>query len=76
MPDVAFTIFSGLGLVLVLLPLPLQWRARNIGTLLNVGWLFSCTFIYFINSILWWDTYEVFAHVWCDISELANTRSS
>lgn len=70
MSDLALTIFSGLALVLLALAFPLQWRARNTSTLLNLAWLFISGFVTFLNSILWWKRYDVFAHVWCDISKL------
>lgn len=68
MHDVAFVFFAGLALVLLPLPLPLQWRARNTSAILNLSWLWVNTLVSFINTLLWWDTYEVFGHVWCDIS--------
>lgn len=74
MNHLPFTLFSGIGLFLILLPLPLQWRARNISILLNLAWIFAAGFVFFLNSILWWQRYDIFAPVWCDISEWwANT---
>jgi hypothetical protein len=59
-----------LAAVLVLIPLPWHWRARNIGTLAIIGWLFIVNMIYGINAIIWAGNVDNPAPVWCDISEL------
>jgi pheromone a factor receptor len=72
MHDLGLTIFSGLGIVLVLLPLPMHLRAGNAGTLFNIAWLFVGNLIFFVNTIVWWDSDANVAPIWCDISELRN----
>ncbi|WVQ97782.1 hypothetical protein IAU59_004896 [Kwoniella sp. CBS 9459] len=67
MHDASLIVFTGIGLLLVLLPLPLQWRARNSGTLLLITWLFIGNLVIFVNCIAWWDSYSNPSPVWCDI---------
>nr|AAF01419.1 Rcb2.42 [Coprinopsis cinerea] len=62
MPICAF-----LAAILVLIPLPWHWRAKNIPTLSLSIWLFVSNIIYGVNSILWADNYAVKVPVWCDI---------
>ncbi|GFZ49116.1 hypothetical protein JCM24511_06866 [Saitozyma sp. JCM 24511] len=68
MHDLGLTIFSGLGMVLVLLPLPMHLRAGNAGTVFNIAWLFAGNLVFFVNTIIWWDSDANIAPVWCDIS--------
>ncbi|ODO03101.1 hypothetical protein I350_05946 [Cryptococcus amylolentus CBS 6273] len=68
MHDLSLIVFSGLGIILILLPLPLHWRARNAGTLILISWLFIANLIFFVDGILWWDNYDLpSSRVWCDI---------
>lgn len=69
MRDSVLPVLCGLALVLLLLLLPAQWRARNTGTLINIAWLFAGNLIWFVNSIAWRDTIDNPAPVWCDICE-------
>ncbi|KAH7911853.1 GPCR fungal pheromone mating factor [Hygrophoropsis aurantiaca] len=57
-----------LGAALVLIPLPWHWRARNIGTLAIIAWLFIMNMIYGINSIIWAGNVNNYIPVWCDIT--------
>jgi pheromone a factor receptor len=57
---------------LVLIPLPSQWRAKNIGTLSMIAWLFVSNIIYAINSVIWAGTVLNVAPVWCDVGVLLN----
>lgn len=68
MHDTAYTFFSGLGSVLILLPITFQWRARNTSTIFNLLWIFVIDLVVFVNSIMWWDNYRVYGLVWGDIS--------
>ncbi|KZV83952.1 fungal pheromone STE3G-protein-coupled receptor [Exidia glandulosa HHB12029] len=54
--------------ILVLLPLPWHWKARNVATLSLIGWLFICNIIRGINSIIWMNNVAIHFHVWCDIA--------
>ncbi|KAK8846719.1 hypothetical protein IAR55_005806 [Kwoniella newhampshirensis] len=67
MHDTCNVVFSGVGAFLVLLPLPLHWRARNSGTLLLITWLFLGNLLGFVDDIVWWDNVNNPAPVWCDI---------
>ncbi len=69
MHDLALIIFSGLAIVLLLLPLPAHLRANNSSTLINISWIFSGNLINFVNAIVWWDNVDNPSPVWCDISE-------
>ncbi|KAG1873827.1 pheromone A receptor-domain-containing protein [Suillus subluteus] len=57
-----------LAAALVLVPLPWHWRARNIGTLSIITWLFVVNIIYGINAIVWNTNVDNPAPVWCDIT--------
>ncbi|OAX34692.1 fungal pheromone STE3G-protein-coupled receptor [Rhizopogon vinicolor AM-OR11-026] len=63
LPVVAF-----LAAALVLVPVPWHWRARNVGTLAIITWLFVVNTIYGINAILWAGNVNNPAPLWCDIS--------
>lgn len=67
MHDLGLIICSSLALVLLLLPLPLQWRARNASTIINIGWLFIGNLIFLVNACIWWDNMDILALPWCDI---------
>ncbi|KAJ7440953.1 pheromone receptor Rcb2 B43 [Mycena latifolia] len=50
------------------LPLPWHWRARNVATLSIMFWLFLANMIYAIDAIIWSDSIDIVATVWCDIT--------
>ncbi|KAM5538302.1 hypothetical protein V8D89_008033 [Ganoderma adspersum] len=64
----ALPITAFIGAVLVLVPLPSHWRARNYATVSLVGWLFAIDIIYGINSSIWNDNVRIHLLVWCDIT--------
>ncbi|KAJ7643057.1 pheromone receptor [Mycena polygramma] len=64
----AFPIFSFLGFVLVLIPLSWHFQAWNSGTCLFMIWTSLSCFIGFVNSLVWANTIDDVAPVWCDIS--------
>ena len=64
LPVVAF-----LAAFLVLIPLPLHWRARNIATLALIFWLFITDVIYGVNSLVWAGNVGDHIPIWCDISK-------
>ncbi|CAE6406821.1 unnamed protein product [Rhizoctonia solani] len=68
MRDPVFPAFCALALALLLLVLPTHVRTRNSGTLLFIGWTFTTTLIFFVNSIVWAGNLSDPAPVWCDIS--------
>ncbi|TFK19187.1 STE3-domain-containing protein [Coprinopsis marcescibilis] len=53
--------------VLVLIPTPWHWRARNIPTLSIIAWHFVSNIICGVNAIIWAGNVELVAPVWCDI---------
>ena len=64
----ALPVTAFIGAVLVLIPLPSHWRARNYATISLVAWLFVVNLIYGINSTIWNDNIGIRLLVWCDIS--------
>ncbi|EAU91360.1 RCB1 [Coprinopsis cinerea okayama7 len=64
----AFSAFSFIALVLVLIPLPWHLEAWNTGTILYIFWTSISLLNYFINSIIWDGNDVNWAPVWCDIS--------
>lgn len=66
-PD--YPIWSLICLILVLLPSPWHWRARNISTIGLIFWLAVYNFVVFINTLVWADNYADVAPVWNEISE-------
>ena len=52
---------------LVIIPLPWHWRARNIGTLAIMVWLFIMNIVYGVNTIVWAGNVHDPTPVWCDI---------
>lgn len=67
MHDNVLPILTSFALTLLLLAGYTQWGSRNIGTLLNVGWLIAGNLIFLVNALVWRDTYEDIAPVWCDV---------
>ncbi|KAL4061745.1 GPCR fungal pheromone mating factor [Scleroderma citrinum] len=65
-PSLPFSAF--LAAILVIIPLPWHWRARNVGTLAIMIWLFVMNIIYGVNIIVWTGNVDNPAPVWCDIS--------
>ncbi|KAH7325450.1 GPCR fungal pheromone mating factor, partial [Rhizoctonia solani] len=63
-----FPTFCALALALLLLVLPTHVRTRNSGTLLFIGWTFTTTLVFFVNSLVWAGNLSNPAPVWCDIS--------
>ncbi|KAJ7158042.1 Rcb2.42 [Mycena crocata] len=54
--------------VIVLVPLPWHWRARNIATLSIIAWLFILNLTYGVNAIIWAGNADILVPVWCDIA--------
>nr|CAA71964.1 pheromone receptor [Coprinopsis cinerea] len=64
----ALPVFAILGALLVLIPLPWHWRARNVATLSIIAWLFVMNVIYAVNTIVWAGSIRDVAPVYCDIA--------
>lgn len=63
--NTAFTVFSGIGVVLSIIPL---WWHRNIATCMYMIWTALACLVYFVDSIVWSGNTVNWAPVWCDIS--------
>ncbi|CAE6477227.1 unnamed protein product [Rhizoctonia solani] len=61
------TVVSVICTILVLIPLPWHWRARNIPTLSLIFWLTAVNFPRIISTIIWAGNVNDSAPVWCDI---------
>lgn len=75
MRDHGFAPISAIALVLLLLPLPFHIHGGNTGLQLLFFWVGLTTIIYFINSVVWFDNYDIKIPVWCDISEFLARRA-
>lgn len=55
MPDIPFTVFSGIACVICLPPFYFNWKSpvRAWATLILIGWIFLLNLIQFMNSIIW-----------------------
>lgn len=67
-PD--YPIWSLVCLILVILPSPWHWRARNISTIGLIFWMALYHCLVFINTLLWADNYADSAPIWSEISAL------
>ncbi|VDB95384.1 unnamed protein product [Peniophora sp. CBMAI 1063] len=62
------TVFSALSILLLVLILPGQIKSHSIPAVTVLCWLFLCSNIHLANSLIWANSTEVQAAVWCDIS--------
>ena len=53
-----------------LIVVPWHWRAGNVATLALAFWLFLANVIYGVDAIIWGNSIDIIAPIWCDISEL------
>ncbi|KAJ2928483.1 hypothetical protein H1R20_g8608, partial [Candolleomyces eurysporus] len=63
-----FPIFSFLGFILSITPLPWHLQAWNSGTVYFMMWSALACLNMFINSIVWADNARNTAPIWCEIS--------
>jgi pheromone a factor receptor len=73
MHDNSLPVLTAIATVLMMLASAAQWRARNLGTLLNIGWILVGNLNFFLNSVIWRDHSEDTAPVFCDICESSRT---
>jgi pheromone a factor receptor len=66
--NLAYQVIAPISMLLILLPLPWHWSARNVGTLLYIAWSFTGSLVFFVNSIVWNGNLSNPTPVWCDIS--------
>ena len=70
MSPVPQALASFLAAVLVVIPLPSHWRARNIPTISLIFWLATLNIAHGVNVIIWWGSVQIKLLVWCDIGTL------
>jgi pheromone a factor receptor len=68
MRDPYFPIACAIATVLVLIPSPWHWKARNFGTLIFIFWTVVGNVIFFVKSIVWAGNLNNPAPIWCDIA--------
>nr|AGG68690.2 putative pheromone receptor [Flammulina velutipes] len=66
--NIIFSVFSCLGFLACMIPLPWHLQAWNVGTCALMLWAGLACLNYFINAILWNDNFLNVAPIWCDIS--------
>ena len=62
-----FPIFSFLGFVLAIIPLPWHLQAWNSGTCIYMFWASFACLVQFVNSVVWHGNINNPAPIWCDI---------
>jgi pheromone a factor receptor len=67
MPHYELPIGAFFSALLVLVPLPWHWRARNVTTLSIIAWLFIFNLTYGVNAIIWAGNVRLVGTIWCDI---------
>jgi len=65
---IVFSVFSGIGIILSLIPLYWHLDSLNVGTCMYMIWTALGCLVHFVGSILWNGNAINWAPVWCDIS--------
>ena len=65
--NTVFTVFSGIGLTLSVIPLWWHLESRNVGTCMYMIWTALACLVQLVNSIVWDGNTVNRAPVWCDI---------
>ncbi|THH17673.1 hypothetical protein EW146_g3177 [Bondarzewia mesenterica] len=63
-----FPVFTIIGFIIVLIPLPWHLQAWNSGTCLYIVWTAIACLNQFVNSLVWHGNAIDHAPIWCDIS--------
>jgi pheromone a factor receptor len=66
--NTAYTVFSGIGFFLVVVPLYWHLESWNVGTCMYMIWTALACLVHFVDSIVWSGNAINWAPVWCDIS--------
>ena len=74
-PNVVFSVFSGIGLILSLIPLYWHLDSLNVGTCMYMIWTALGCLVYFVNAVVWDGNAINWAPVWCDICTFAVLHS-
>lgn len=64
----AFSVFSGIGFILSVVPLWWHLESYNVGTCMYMIWTALACLVHFVDSILWNGNAINWAPVWCDIA--------
>ena len=72
--NTAFTVFSGIGFILSVVPLYWHLESWNVGTCMYMIWTALACLVHFVGSIVWNGNAINWAPAWCDIGTF--TRSS
>ena len=65
--NTVFTVFSGIGFFLSVIPLWWHLGSRNVGTYMYGVWTAIACLVHFVDSIVWDGNTVNQAPVWCDI---------
>ena len=65
--NTAFTVFSGFGFILSVVPLYWHLESWNVGTCMYMIWTALACLVHFVDSIVWSGNAINWAPVWCDI---------
>lgn len=76
MINAVFLVFNILGIFFILLPSGWHWRVKNTATLLYIFWCTVTVIPAAINSIIWYNTVENVAPIWCDVRTTCDDHSS
>lgn len=66
--NTAFSVFSGIGVILSVIPLWWHLEAWNVGTCMFMIWTALACFVHFVDSIVWSGNAINWAPAWCDIA--------
>jgi pheromone a factor receptor len=67
MQHVQMPVGALVGALVILIPAPYYFRAKNIGVASLISWLFVLNVMYAIDSILWAGHITTSVSVWCEI---------
>ena len=70
--NIVFMVFSGIALVLSIIPLWWHLPSWNVGTCMYMIWTALACLVYFVNSVVWNGNVINWAPVWCDIGTFGN----
>ena len=65
--NTAFTVFSGIGFFLAVVPLYWHLESWNVGTCMYMIWTALACLVHFVDSIVWSGNAINWAPAWCDI---------
>ena len=65
--NTAFTVFSGIGFLISVVPLYWHLESWNVGTCMYMIWTALACLVHFVDSIVWSGNAINWAPVWCDI---------